>query len=60
MLDRNILLTTTVACDRAQELVSASQRLCRESRFLIDASKQVVGDLDDFLAEFSDQEPQEG
>ena len=60
MFDRNIVLNSAAACDRAQELMSTSEKLCRESRWLIDASMQVVGDLDDFLAEFSEPEQKTG
>ena len=50
--DQSVLSESTFIRDRTQELVFRSQALCAETQTLIDASKDVIGDLDTFLSEF--------
>ena len=52
MFDRQIVQSSARSCHRGQELIEKSENLCRESRWLINASKELLGDLDDFLSEF--------
>jgi len=50
--DQALLCESSLICERTDELVFRSMALCRETRSLIDASKEVLGDLDSFLGEF--------
>ena len=50
--DQALLSESTLIRERTNELVFRSEALCRETQSLINASKEILGDLDTFLGEF--------
>ena len=57
MFDRNIVLKTAERVDQTRYILGKSQALCRESRTLIDASRDIINNSGVIWGAFSDFNP---